>query len=165
MSAQQIKITKPMLGAALAVVMCKAAVETIEPIVLGYQQKILDYEQYDVDKKWVERGMFDANDWIKSPKDTYKMDNTEFKHYIKRCREEQAKSGLKTKSPDHCPLLVAEHQLVRAKRLLVDIMEPITRISYKDVYRPKDRDELVELTLRLICSTKEFNVFKNRVVK
>ena len=163
---KKIKITEPMAAAALAVVMCKAAVETIRPIVRGYQQKILDYEMYDIDSKWIKRGLKTEKGWVTRPEDTYLMEDSEFKHYLKRCREEQAKANLKTDKPEHCPLLVAENRLIDAERLLIDVMQPITLISFYDVMTSKDalkhKAELVEITLRLLVNTPEFKKVKAR---
>jgi hypothetical protein len=164
---KEIKVTKPMAAAALAVVMAQAAEQAIRPVVEGYRQKIIEEEFYDYDEKWIKRGLVDVKDYIKSFKDDYMMDAKEYKHYWGRCRKEQEKAGLKTAKPEHCPLLVAENTLSDAKRLLVDVMEPVTKISYDDLITSKNAiknlNELVELTLRLICNTKTFKQINLRV--
>lgn len=145
------KPTRDMVTAAEAVFQCMAFVETIRPIVKGYQQKILDYEKYAYDKQWIERGEKTWGDWIDNPDHTYLMGDDDFQHYLKRCNEEREKAGLKVERPEYCPLLVAEELLRKARRVLVEVMEPITHIRADDLWNPKDRDRLVELTLRLLA--------------
>jgi hypothetical protein len=150
---KEFKPTTAMVKAAEAVFMTKAYADMIRPIVRGYQQEILDYEKYEYDEKQFERRGKTPKDWIKKPGDTYLMRDNDFQHYLKRCRQEQEKAGLKTDSPEQCPLLVAEDQERKAINLLIEAMIPITGIdSHKLLCSGMDNyDEYVNLTLRLLA--------------
>ena len=114
------------VAAAESVFMAMTHESFIRPIVEEYQKKILEYEKYPIAEKWQERRGATWEDYIKDPDKAYLMEDNDFKHFLKRCREEQAKAKLKTDSPDFCPLLVAEHLTLTAKQLLIGLLEPFT---------------------------------------
>ena len=147
-------ITEEMKTAASTVVLARVFADTIRPVVRGYQQEILDKEKYSVKEEFQERRGVSFKEWIETPEQSYLMDDDDFQHYLKRSREEQAKAGLKTESPDHCPLLVADHLTIQAEKVLIDVMEPVTGLTYDTLMCSKDclenRDKFLELTLRLL---------------
>lgn len=145
------KPSPKMIESAYTVFQAMAWVETVKPIVRGYQQAILDYEKYYYAKKWIDRGEHTHAEWISNPDHTYLMDDEGFKHYIKRCNEERIKAGLHVDSEEYCPLLVAENMLIKARWALIEIMEPITHIRLDDLYKLEHQNELVELTLRMLA--------------
>lgn len=148
---QSFKPTSDMIRAAETVFRCMAMVQTIKPIVKGYQQKILDYEKYEYSEKHQNRRGMERTDWIKDPNLTYLMNDSDFKHYLKRCNEERIKAKLHVEKEEYCPLLVAEHMLVLAQNALIDIMEPVTTIKRDQVYNMEHRDKLIDLTLKLLA--------------
>jgi hypothetical protein len=144
-------ITPDMIAVAQALFSCMAIVETIKPIVEGYQKKILEEEKYSYAEKWHNRRDITHADWIKDPNNTYLMNDQDFQHFMKRTRQEQARAGLKTESPEFCPLLVAEHNVIKAQNLLIDVMEPVTGIKRDDIMVMEHRRQYIDITLRLFA--------------
>lgn len=142
----------------IAVLYAKAWLETVKPIVTGYQKAILK-----------ELGAMDENGRpILNPEDAYLLDERMSDIYFTRCDEEAAKNNLVHK-PECCPLLEAE-SFVRATRWeLIDLVLPLlpgfemitsdqlqTLSKTKEGKLKRDKsgrlvnkgDELVELILR-----------------
>ena len=124
-----------------------AYTKTIRPIVDAYQRRILAEMQAPLAEKWKERGRH-TDEIILNPDHTYLMEDADFQTYLARCREEQARAGLHTESPDHCPLLVAQHLQVKAEWVLIEAMEPITHIAEVS---GDHRKRLLDLTLRFLA--------------
>lgn len=149
MTKKPFKPTKDMIAAAESVFLAMAFVETIRPIVVGYQAAILKKHQFPVAKQFKDMG--EIEDVVLNPDHAYLMDlKTDMPKFIKECRVEQKKAGLKTDSPEKCPLLVAESLLRNAKHVLIETMEPVTGLKASVLIYPH-YDEYVELTLRLLA--------------
>lgn len=149
------KITDDMVSAAEAVFLTMVYEDSVRPIVEGYKRKILAEERYHVAEEWHERRGVDFAEEITDPKHSWLMEDNDFQHYLRRCREEQAKAGLKTKSPDHCPLLVAENTTIVAEHVLIEAMEPLTGLTSKMIFSaPNALDNFhkyINLCLRLLA--------------
>lgn len=145
-----------------AVFTCMAFVETIRPVVTGYQKQILEMMQPHIAKEWLDKGRKD--EIILNPEHSYLMEDTDFQEYIDECHIEAEKNGFHVPERGYCPLLMAETKLTEAKHLLIETMEPITGIKVSDLFRHglKDYDNYIELTLKMVAgmaSEKELNVF------
>lgn len=125
------KPTPAMISAAMAVFQAMALVQTVEPIVKGYQRKILDHFKFKVADKWVDQGM--EPEIITDPKDSYLMSEDDFKIYHAECYKEGEAAGLHVEDPDFCPLLVADYALTKAQWALCDAIEPLTKVSQNQV--------------------------------
>jgi len=127
------------IAAAESVFMCMAAVQTIRPIVENYQRKVLRDLGY---------GHTPLNL-------TYTLPDAVFAVFHERCQQEREAAGLHVDDPEFCPLLVAEHLLSQAQHLFVDVMEPVSGISFDQIFRsPNALDHygrLVDLNLRLLA--------------
>jgi hypothetical protein len=146
------KPTPDMIRAAENCFAAMAFTELIRPIVEAYQRKVLAELRAPMAKKWTDDSRIKGHT-ILEPDHTYLMEDADFQTYLTRTREEQAKAGLHTDSPEFCPLLVAEHIQVLAEWALIEAMEPVTHIT--EVYG-KNRDKLLDLTLRFLspfCDT------------
>lgn len=137
----QIRCWRPtveMVEAANTVFMCMAAVQTVEPIVRDYQRKIL-----------LELG------WQIDPEQSYNLPDSVFAEYHRRCNEERIAAKLHVDDPEYCPLLVSKNLLCKAQRVLADVMEPVSGISFDKVFRSPDAlknyDQLIDLNLRLLA--------------
>lgn len=139
------------VAAGKAVFKCMALVETLEPVVNGYKRRILADMKAHIDKEWINKGMKD--EVVLDPKHAYLLSETDFAEYLDHCDFEMEKAHLKVEEKGQCPLLVAEHYLVKAKHLLIEVMEPITGIKHEDLFRHglKDYDKYIDLTLRMVA--------------
>lgn len=133
-----------MIGAATNVFKAKAFVETVRPVVEAYQRKELAI------LRPVNRF---TGEVITEPKHAYTMDDDLFLLYIKGINLSRDEAGLKVRHPDNCPLLEAEGVERMAKEHLVNVMEPITKLSAHRLICSglKNYEELIELTLRLLA--------------
>lgn len=155
-----IELTPELRSLVKSVVMTKAWVESIHPIVTGFQKAILQ-----------EIGATDNEGKpITNPDLSYRMDDEKAKIYFARCIEEIAKKNLKHE-PDCCPLLEAETLEREAKRALGEYMIPkipgFKNMTYDSLNRfaknadgsiKKDKlgrmmfksDEMIELCLKFL---------------
>lgn len=142
-----------------SVVTTKVWVETVHPIVTGYQKAILkEIDATDNEGKP-----------ITDPRMSYRMDDAKAEIYFARCVEEADKKKLRHE-PDCCPLLEAENLERKAKKALGEYMIPrlpgFENMTYDNFHRfaenedgdvKRDKlgrmmfksDELIEISLRL----------------
>lgn len=113
------------ISATETVLLAQAWVDTVRPVVVGYQVKVLAEMQVRTDKQHREHDDY----IILDPERTFLMSDDDFKTYMTLTRIEQDKAGLITESPEFCPLLVAENLLSDAQKVLIDTLEPITGLS------------------------------------
>jgi hypothetical protein len=140
--------TPEMIEAAKNVFMMMAYVDTIKPIVRGYQTRILQAHQFHIAKEWTDKGHPD--EIILEPDHTYLMEDSDFQVYLQETFQERDKAGLKIDNPDFCPLLVAESLLSTAENTLIDSMEPVTHLEAYRIYGD-NRKKFIDLTLRLLA--------------
>ncbi len=140
--------TQEMIDSAKSVFMAMALVDTIKPVVKGYEEEILNRHQYHIGKEWIDKGMRD--EIIINPDQTYLLEDPDFQVYLKEAFEARDKAGLKVDNPEFCPLLVAEHLLVDAEHLLIESMKPITQLETGRVYGD-NRKKLIDLSLKLLA--------------
>ena len=144
-----INITPEMKQAAKNVFKAMAFTKIIQPIVEGYQQKIIDELKPQVDPDFKEIGFTT----ITKPKDSYLMADTDFQIYLKRCNEERIKAKLHVDNEEFCPLLVAKDLQNQAERAFIEAMEPITHLTPDRVLcAGLDKyNQLLDLSLRLLA--------------
>jgi len=146
-----------------AVFTAMAFVETIRPVVEGYQREILNMMQAHIAPKNIIRGRQD--EIILDPENTYLMEEKDFTKYIDECHIAAQKHGFTVPEKGDCPLLIAKNNLRKARHLLIETMEPITSIKIDDLFHHglTDYENYIELTLKMItsmASEKELNIFK-----
>jgi len=155
MNAKDFRPTAEMIRAAENCFASMAYTETIRPIVEGYQKKILEDMQAPLAKEWQERKLAQDEPIILDIRHTYLMEADDFQTYLTRCREEQARAGLHTDSPDYCPLLVAENLQMEAEHAVIDAMTPVTKLTRDMIFQSSNALEnlkkLIDLTLRLLA--------------
>lgn len=61
------------------------------------------------------------------------MGEEDHKTYHEECKRARDAAGLHVDDPDFCPLLVAEDLLHQAEHVLIEVMEPVTGISFDDL--------------------------------
>lgn len=123
-SGEQIKFAELLL-------MAQAVVETIRPIVEGYQKEILAKHGF-TNQKTVERFAHRGTapvEVIHDPQRSFELSDDDFAIYLKECNEARLAAGLHTDDPNHCPLLVAENLHRQAQRAFMESMESFTGIN------------------------------------
>lgn len=118
--------TPEMIAAAETVFLAKAYLALVEPIVTSYKRAIL------ARGKWmtsIEYGEDDARFYVEDPKDAWLLSASDFAAYDAQSKEARDAAGLPVANPEHCPLLVAEDDVRKAERALVDALEPLTKLS------------------------------------
>lgn len=156
MKTSTLQPTDAMLSAGKAVLATMALVETVKPVVIGLQTKLLEEGKYKYSSEFSERARGNG-EYITDPKHAYLMSDEDFKKYFDLLDDEIQKAGFDVKK-GYCPLLVAEHELVTAKRSLIIAMEslitPVTGLTYEMVSTSKgcvrNIDKLVDLTLNFL---------------
>jgi hypothetical protein len=142
----QFKPTKEMKNAARDVFIKMAVVETIRPVVLGYETAIL------ADMKPQSKH---DHKIITEPKYAWTMTDKNFKIYLNCCNEERIKAGLKVKSQEYCPLLVAEDNLRVAETHLIEVMAPISHLTLDMLLESRDclnnLRKAIDLNLQLLA--------------
>ena len=138
---KQFRPTREMINSAKKVFMMMAIVETIKPIVTGYQLESLTKHQF----KNIHSG-----EVITKPFQSYLMSDEDYQIYWNECRASRNEAGLQVESDEFCPLLVAEYDVVKAKRELAEVMEPITKIKYDQLAMSLENiEKYFDLTLKL----------------
>lgn len=138
------KPTQDMINAAIYVFKTMAMVQTIEPIVLNYQRKVLAKHKF--------KGGYSKDDFkvILDPKDSWLLKDNDFKIYLDEINHERKQAGLHVDNPDHCPLLVAKQMQRNAEKLLIIEMKPITKLDPKDICNIDHYHKLIDLSLKLL---------------
>jgi len=138
------KPSKEMIEATEALLTAMVFCETIRPIVEGYKKKYIDNHSL----------LDDEGKRITDIKYAWLIDDEDFKKYQAYCNQKRIENNLHVENEECCPLLVAETHVREAKRELINIMEPITKISFKDLSTSKDfletYDKLIDLNLKLL---------------
>lgn len=148
-SAMKFQPTEAQKKAARNTFVAMAVVETIRPIVEGYQKAILAEGQWRIQPKYAATL---GNEVILDPSDTYLMATEDFVKYRVACNSAREAAGLHVPNEEWCPLLLAQHVLVKAQRALLEAMEPVTNLSPDRLLNAglETYKEGVELTLRLL---------------
>jgi hypothetical protein len=148
--------THEQISTAKAVFMAMAITKTIEPIVKGYEKKILEAHQW-TNKGEVERlkkhGHEAVEKIILDPKDSFLLSDEDFLIYDAECKKERDKAKLKVESDEFCPLLVAEDLERKAKHCFIDAMEVTTKIKFDQLFKnfPEDYNKYLDLSLKLLA--------------
>lgn len=148
-----------MLDAAETVFKAMLLERAIRPVVEGYQQKIITEGKWLVRPEWVgRRGLPET---VTAPRLAYLMSEADFLVYHGQCDAARVQAGLSITAEGQCPLLVAEHLLIKAKWEVIDSMAPISGIrSDQACSLPMaEYQNFVELILRLLAPFVKANLF------
>ena len=153
--------TTEQIDAAEIVFAAMAYVETIKPVVEGYQKDILAKHQWHISKKWTERERFKEKDRIiLDPKHSYLLDDVDFQVYLKELEVEHLAHGFIVEK-EYCPLLVAESILMDAERHLIEVYSTVTGLHNADIIMLDHRERY----LKLILSHLSVHVNKEKCLK
>ena len=150
-------INQEILDATKEVLINMAWVETVKPIVTGYQKAILDRHQFKVVKKYRDTSIDEV---ILDPDSSYLMSDTDFAIYLAECNQARINAGLKVESEEFCPLLVAENNLRKARHKLIDLMAPVTSIKFDMLFQsyPDNYNKYLDLVLKLVVPMVEVSL-------
>lgn len=138
-----------MVEAAAGVFLAMANLQSVEPIVRGYQQKILNEHEWLFAEKY--RAQFGRR--ITCLRNDFMMSESDFARYYALCEHERIKAQLQIKDEGHCPLIDATTMLTNAQNALIEAMFPVTRMSLETLSSAPVgmRQEFIELTLKLLA--------------
>jgi hypothetical protein len=139
--------TNEMIEAARTVFVAMAFVETIKPVVVGYEKAILAKHQFHIAKQWTDKGI--ADEIILDPDHSYLLEDADFQVYFEECNKAREAAHLKVDNPEFCPLLVAEHLQSDAENYLIESMQEVTHIEPSSLYGD-NRKKFLDLTLKLL---------------
>lgn len=133
----------------------KANVKMIKPRVEGYQKAILKAGNFHVSKEIQEQlrkaGAEIKNTRILDPSLSYQMGDEAFQVYYAACRQAAEDANLKVSAPGNCPLLEAQHLLIRAERELMKLFaDEMEAPALADPVLLKHRDKVLECIYNLV---------------
>jgi len=120
-------ITAEMVAAAEMVLALHAYIRLIEPVVQGYQRKILLDMQARPAK---ELRQFFLTRVVLDETQAYLLGDEDRARFIIECNKAREAAGLLVESPEQCPLLVARNHLIDAEGALLAAMEQHRRLGY-----------------------------------
>lgn len=140
------------INAAEVVFLAMAHLALVKPIVEAYQRVILARHQWPVAPLMRSLDRLSAPEVVLDPKHSYLLSAAHSGIYFRECRKAREAAGLTVEDVDHCPALVAEEDLRKAKRALVDSLAPITGIGAKEIIEKNfsKYEDFVELSLKLM---------------
>lgn len=141
-----------MIKAAEMLFAAMAYEQTIKPIVIGYQTKILEKHQF-LNHRELKLGLPQIEKLIVlNPDKVYLLSDNDFKIYWADCLIEQQKAKLITDSPEQCPLLVAQNLVTKAEHHFIEVMANFTKISLDmATYNLDNYKKIVDLNSKLIA--------------
>jgi len=142
-----------MIKTAQEVFLNMANIEVIKPEVEKIQNKILNKYKFKTKKRKGEKQTI-----VLKENESYLLKDCDFKVYINECRKEEIKIKLIDKSfnKDFCPLLVAEHNLIKAEHKLIEIVckelkNKLNGITAEQINRSLDhRKKFIEVNLKYL---------------
>lgn len=138
------------ITAAKNLMLAMAHQQLVEPVVTAYQREILVANQWRISPEFVELGCKD--EVITDPKRAYLMSEQDASKYFALIEEAKKSSGLKVSNPDYCPLLEAETFVLDARRAMVEVMEPVTGITWDQLMNNfKLFPQYIDLTLKAMA--------------
>lgn len=142
--------TQEMIRAAEKLFVVMAKLDMIRPIVEGYKKRILAENQWRVRPAYQDRL---GDRVILEIKDAYLMSDDDFVKYDALSKQARDVAELRVDDPNKCPLLVAEHSLIQAKRYLIEAMEPLTKVNADKLLNAGlgDYEKYVDLAQRLLA--------------
>lgn len=125
------KLAADTVPAVRAVLLAQAYAELKRQQVDAYIQPIFDRYRFEVRPEWRHEGRPVA---IATPHDLYLSDDEPgAAAFYKDCDDEHRRHGFDG-PPGHCPALVAEHLLMRAEQLLIELTAPFFGIEEGRLY-------------------------------
>ena len=122
MTKKNFRPTPDLIRAAENLLVTMAFEAHVRPIVEGYETAILREKQFRTADKWAEHL---EPRTITDRKDSFLMGDDDAKVYYAACFAARDAAGLKVENPEHCPLLVAEGDRMRAESAFIEALGEI----------------------------------------
>lgn len=152
---KEFKPSYEVIEAAKCVFMAMAYTGTIRPRIEKMQNELLKVRKFEPCQKWKDRGLIDLPEVITDWKHTYLINDEDSKILYADMDREIKKMGFNVPGPGYCPLLIAEDMERKTKRLLIDLIKPVTGFDTNGILCTKNGLEnyrqAVELTLMLLA--------------
>lgn len=163
---KQFNATQGQKDAANALVIAMAYTQTVRPVIQKIETDILQKFKYkwDLDKVCgntktgrPKRDILEFSDkygeYCHTESMMYLINDKDFGHYLTEKHAAITQAGFKVEYGS-CPLLIAEDIERKARRLLIEEMEPVTNISFDQFFNTTKWEEnlkkYIDLTLRLL---------------
>lgn len=125
--------------------------DTVSPVVLAYQKKILEEGDFKVSPS-VREYAPDRPDRITDPARTYLLGDEDARRYYAACNEARKAAKLHVDNEECCPKLVSESRVIDAENELMRQMKPLTGLDapWSMDLRRKYLDILIKMMLQHI---------------
>ena len=147
-------ITPDLTEAVARYIAAKAYTETIRPLVEGYQRAVLAARNFQY-RTWSEskRPGSRPSGRITEPRDAWQMDDAQAEEYYALLDAEHIAHGFNVKAPGYCPLLIAEHEEIKAGWDICDAAEYISGITRDQIAATLKFHEYLDLVAALVCNS------------
>lgn len=155
------------INAATAVFQAMAYEQTVREVIEPKQQEVVDFykfkiamenRQYGENYTSLTERRYRGNHTITRPQDMYLSDDQDFKIYAAEMDSFHREKGFQKPSPDHCPLLMAEHLTRQTKWAFVDLLEAYTGMSSEMLFRKYSLyKQYIDLNLSLFAPLVKIN--------
>lgn len=149
------KLSKNMIDSAYEVIRRQAHVNEVKPIIEANQESVLEKYQ------WVD----EDGEIVLKPSKSYMLIGDEFTTYVSESQALHDDAGYPVENPEHCPLLIVEDELRKAKQHMIEVFEPLLdgQLSYDKVSMSLERHKkCCELYIGMsVAYVKEFGYPKS----
>jgi hypothetical protein len=142
------KPSKKLITSAELVFLQMANLETITPIIEGYQKEILVKHNFRPSADALATGR--CPEFILEPFDTYLLSEKDFCVYLEEVHAKHIAHGFVVEF-GFCPLSTAKHELFQAKKMFVELSQELQElIDVKELTRPKFFNQYCNTTLKYV---------------
>lgn len=156
------KITKELRQAVATLIAAKVYAEAVRPIVRKYQQAILDSNDFRYSAEWSGREYTRNGEPFAAGRctdidSTYLMDDADFATYCALLDIAKEQAGFTGLPAGNCPLLMAEHDVIKARWAIARAAEYITTdagqtATCEAICAANKLDEYTDLVVELVLS-------------
>ncbi|CAN7646992.1 hypothetical protein LJR129_005033 [Acidovorax sp. LjRoot129] len=143
--------TKTMVDAAEELFVAMALEETIRPVVVAYEQEILDRLQLRTDPRYAVHGIDRV---VLDRRQTYLLSAEDQATFLNETYLACQKAKLRVAAPENCPLLEAEFVRMKKENAFLEALAEHPDLGLFKDYRElslEERSRAIELSLRLLA--------------
>lgn len=151
---QKTKVIEPspaLIDAAKLLFIAMAHTQTVRPVVVGHQRKVLQENKYPYAAKYAD--LHQQGSYVNDPIQTYLMSDADFADYCAKVYALNEAAGLHVEDPETCPLLIAENLERQARDSMIKESEMLcpgfdVSLCYNNM---ENLDKYTDLTLRYVA--------------